>query len=404
MSSSKPIHDDTDQFKGFAYLSYVLDDTSRLSLMLSGAHSYFQIPNNPGQTAGTDPNGNPFPLGGTTFQSSNLNENQTEQNHYGVIAYQKILGDLNFQIAGFSRFSSVLFRPDSTGDLFFNGVASRVDRSIFANGVQGDASYDLNENRTGRGGFQATAQKAIVDTTTTVFAIDSGGNAVPPPFPIFDNNSKWGYLYGAYLQDEWKITSKWTVNFGGRVDVSDAFITESELEPRVNTIFKVTDKTTLHAGYAKYFTPPPLESISQTTLSKFANTSNAASNNQNDPVKSERSHYFDAGVTHTLILIGIGLDAYYKIAHNQLDDGQFGQALIVTPFNYEHGENYGVEFSATYTKNGFSAFGNFAYAQQKAHNIDSAQFNFDPGDLAYIKNHDIFTDHNQTFTGSFGVS
>src|SRR5213083_2708363 len=48
--SSDPIHDDTDQYKLFGYSSYIFDDTSRLVLLISGNHSDFQIPNNPGQT------------------------------------------------------------------------------------------------------------------------------------------------------------------------------------------------------------------------------------------------------------------------------------------------------------------------------------------------------------------
>src|SRR5438105_136576 len=47
--SSSPIHDDTDQEKLFGYLSYIFDDTSRVILLISGNHSDFQIPNNPGQ-------------------------------------------------------------------------------------------------------------------------------------------------------------------------------------------------------------------------------------------------------------------------------------------------------------------------------------------------------------------
>src|SRR5437868_7338002 len=48
--SSSPIHDDTDQFKQFAYVSYVIDDTSRFTLLAGDNHNDFQIPNNPGQT------------------------------------------------------------------------------------------------------------------------------------------------------------------------------------------------------------------------------------------------------------------------------------------------------------------------------------------------------------------
>jgi len=36
-----------------------------------------------------------------------------------------------------------------------------------------------------------------------------------------------------------------------------------------------------------------------------------------------------------------GVDGYYKHAHNQLDDGLFGQTLILSAFNYEKGEIYG---------------------------------------------------------------
>src|SRR5258708_22901020 len=48
--SSIPIHDDTDQFKEFAYLSYIIDVATRLTLLLTANHNDFQIPNHPRQT------------------------------------------------------------------------------------------------------------------------------------------------------------------------------------------------------------------------------------------------------------------------------------------------------------------------------------------------------------------
>src|SRR5438067_1203696 len=152
--SSDPIHDDTDQYKLFSYLSYIFDDTSRLTLLISGNHSDFQIPNNPGQIpAFTD-------VGRSTFDSSKLDENQTEQSSYAILTYQKKAGDLNFQASLFDRYSSILFWPDKVGDLIFNGVASRVDREILSNGLEFDASYKLNEQHTIRGGLLFTEQHA----------------------------------------------------------------------------------------------------------------------------------------------------------------------------------------------------------------------------------------------------
>src|SRR5262249_53728610 len=49
---------------------------------------------------------------------------------------------------------------------------------------------------------------------------------------------------------------------------------------------------------------------------------------QNDSVRAERSHYFDAGVTvKPLPGLTLGLDAYYRIVQNMLDFGlETGQA------------------------------------------------------------------------------
>jgi outer membrane receptor for Fe3+-dicitrate len=122
-------------------------------------------------------------------------------------------------------------------------------------------------------------------------------------------------------------------------------------------------------------------------------------------VQPERSHYFDAGVVQTVAPgLQVGLDAYYKIAKDLLDDGQFGPGLVLDAFNYAKGENYGVELSATYTNGNFKAYGNFAWAQQVATNIVSNQYLFSADELAYIANHYVFTDHDQTYTGSAGAS
>ncbi len=99
----------------------------------------------------------------------------------------------------------------------------------------------------------------------------------------------------------------------------------------------------------------------------------------------------------------MGVDGYYKTAQNQLDDGLFGQTLILSAFNYEKGRVYGVEFTTSYQTNGFSAYANIAYSVAQGENWDSAQFLFDPGDLAYVKNHWIYLDHDQTYSATAGA-
>ena len=58
--------------------------------------------------------------------------------------------------------------------------------------------------------------------------------------------------------------------------------------------------TRLHAGYARYFTPPPTELIDTKSIAKFENTTNALPSDANTAVSSERSHYFDIGVAQQL--------------------------------------------------------------------------------------------------------
>src|SRR5437016_8486747 len=398
--SSSPIHDDTDQYKFFGYFSDIIDETSRVTLLVSGNHSDFQIPNNPGQTPAFTVNGR------STFDSAKLDENQSEDSAYEILTYQKKAGDLNFQASIFNRYSSILFRPDDVGDLIFNGVASRVDRAILSNGVEFDSSYKLNDEHTLRAGFIFTEQHATIDTATLVFPIDASGNQTSTtPIRIVDNHDKYGYFYGFYLQDEWKPFEQLTINFGGRLDFVNAFADENQLSPRINVVYKPFAWTTLHAGYARYFTPPPLEAVPESTIAKFTGTTNESAITKDAPVTSERAHYFDVGVTQKITEgFNVGLDGFYKSSHSTLDEGQFGQALILSSFNYKRGEIYGGEFTTSYDHGPFSAYGNLGYEWARGTNVSSAQFLFDPDEFAFIKKNWVFLDHDQRFTGSAGIS
>ena len=63
-----------------------------------------------------------------------------------------------------------------------------------------------------------------------------------------------------------------------------------------------------------------------------------------------------------------------------------------------------MELTTTYENGPFSCYANLAIARQRAKGIESSQFNFSPDDLAYISNHFIHLDHDQTYTGSAGFA
>jgi outer membrane receptor protein involved in Fe transport len=400
--SRHPIHDRTDQGNFFSYTSTVLDPTTRFATIFGNTTNHFQIPNNPGQSFFGNDNGNiTSAFGVSNFDSAALNERQVEQNTFGVMALQKSMGQFDGQIAAFTRYSTLHFKPDVVGDLLFNGISSDVYRRSFANGLQGDAAYRLNDSHTLRAGFTATVESTRNASSSTVLP----DTLVDMPFTIPDGSGKTGGVAGVYVQDEWRITDKLTLNTGARFDQMWQYIDANQLSPRVNLIYKPIAGTTFHAGYARYFTPPQQAIAAPVNVAAFVGTSAAPDTTQQTPVQPERSHYFDAGVVHAVTPnLQVSVDAYYKRAKNLLDDGQFGAGLILSGFNYARAENKGIELGATYKEGNFSAYANAAFARQVGKSISSNQFLFGADELAYIADHYVFTDHAQKITGSAGAS
>ncbi len=398
MPTPDPIHDQTYQEKFFGYVSTLLGDSNRLTFMTGAAVSQFQIPN----VVGMQPLGD---YGGTTFNSANLNENEFDNYLFNIVALQTKGENFDTQISVFTRSTTVHFIPDVYGDLVFNDVASDVTRQSFLGGAQFDGSYRLNDAHTLRGGFGVTAEQTNVDNFSVVLPLDASGAPLPYPFALNDYNAKLGWNLGGYVQDEWKITDALTLNAGLRFDQLYQFVSANQFSPRLALVYKLFADTTLHAGYARYFTPPMQAQATPTNLALFNNTTLQPGINADSPVLPERSHYFDVGVDQKIgPNVVIGGDAFLKLATDQLDDGQFGQAVVLTQFNYARGYSEGLEFKAKYNNEGFSAYANFSTIRTKAEDVVSNQYLIDPDEFAYISNHYIFTDDAQLITASAGSS
>lgn len=413
-SSGAPLHDRTDQLRAFGYFSYRLDTTSRITLLLSAAGGDFQIPNTPGIAPQYVSVGGPRP------DSTAVDEHQKEQNYYAVLSYQKSTDKLSIQLSGFVRETGIHFTPDAAQDLLFGGIAAGVRNSDLANGLQADGSYELTDHHTFRGGLLANYDTERLSTSAQVFpaaapfapapsSLDLPG-ATPQsgfdPMPVNARSGNEGWTAGFYLQDEWRLTDRLTLNYGARYDLFDvSFDDERQLSPRANLVWQIDDIDTFHAGYARYFMPPTLQYLPYSAAKPFEFTTGAPYNSRDDPQRCERDHYFDLGVSRR-ILPGwqVTFDSYCKLARNLLDDGQFGNAVILNNFNYTDGTIYGAEVSSTYNKGSWSLYGNFSYVQTWARNIDSAQFEFPNNELAYVSTHWIQLDHQGRFAGSGGVS
>jgi len=399
--SSNPLHDHTHQHHAFGYIEDVLDAENRIGAGAGTSVGSFQIPNLRGQqpSLGLSVNGQ------SNYLSDNLDENQREITHFGFLSYQHSAGPLDWQTSVMGRYSSLTFRPDELGDLLYNGIAQDAYKRNTALALQSDASYKLDAQHTIRGGLFLQRDLSLSRTTSQVLPVDDAGNAGTTPESITDNSGKVELIGSLYLQDEWQLLPSLTINYGARFDHYDAFSRGNQLSPRLNMVWKATSSTTVHGGYSRYFSPPPFELVGSEDVTKFANTTAATELTQADTPQAERANYFDLGVDQVLAPgLTAGVDGYYKRSKNLIDEGQFGAPIILTPFNYARGKQYGLEFKLNYAGRDLSAYANLAFQGARGEAINSAQFNFGPDELAYISNHYIHLDHEQAITGSAGIS
>jgi outer membrane receptor protein involved in Fe transport len=413
--SKGAIHDHTQQEKFFTYVSTVLPNNARWTMITGAADGHYQIPNNPGQTP-------QFCTPSTcSFNSALLNEQQLEQNYYGVLTFQQSTGFADYQLSYFTRYSSLHYTPDLVGDLIFNGIATGVTRTSFLNGIQADGAFRIAADHTLRAGMVLSAEQTRVSNAAAVLLSGAAGpshsqladlstaTGVAAPTQLLDREDKLGFIAGVYIQDEWRMTNQLTINAGLRIDQMWQYVDANQVSPRIAAVYKPLDGTVFHAGYARNFTPP-LQAVGAPANYLLFNPTVAAAEVTAAITRiavslPERSQVFDAGVTQVLAPgLEAGLSAYYKIAKDLIDDGQFGQAYVLTSFNYAHGENEGVELKVKYSNDGVLVYGNLAYARQAATQFVSNQYLISMDSYLFALDHFIPTDHSQTLTASAGIS
>ena len=411
--SSDPLHDHTTQGHAFAYLEDIIDSNDRASLIMGLSDDEFQIPNqrNLQPSLGLDVNGQ------TNYLSDNLNERQHELAEYAIASWQHSEGAFNWQTSLSARYTSLHFAPDWAGDLLYNGIAQDAFKNDTAIGWQTDAAYQLGDAHTVRAGLYYQHDSARSDTTSQVLPIDPttgtqvcnvNGPNCNAPLTIIENGTQVQQIQSVYLQDEWKALTPLTINYGLRYDHYSAYSSGGQLSPRVNAVWEFPTDTTLHGGYSRYFTPPPFELVGAGTFTQFAGTTAVppGSVTKDSAPIAERANYYDLGVQQKLLdkTLTLGVDSYYEQAQHLIDEGQFGAPIILTPFNYRYGLIGGIEFTANYSINNFSAYFNSSWQAAHGKDVESAQFNFTQQQLDYIASNYIHLDHEGRVAASSGVS
>jgi outer membrane receptor protein involved in Fe transport len=157
---------------------------------------------------------------------------------------------------------------------------------------------------------------------------------------------------------------------------------------------------------SRYFTPPMQAQATQNNLALFQNTVQQPVIPFDDPVRPERATYLDVGIDQKVTpSLALGIDAYYKRSTDTLDDGQFGQAVVLDQFNYAHGFSRGAEFKLNYYQGGFRAYGNVSHEITMVKDVVSNQYLIgDPVELAYLASTYTYASDAQTVSASAGTS
>jgi outer membrane receptor protein involved in Fe transport len=184
------------------------------------------------------------------------------------------------------------------------------------------------------------------------------------------------------------------------------FVSANQLSPRIALAYRPVETMSLHAGVSRYFTPPMQAQSTPNDLALFQNTTQQPAISLDDRVRPERATYFDVGVDQKLLpALSLGLDAYYKRSTATIDDGQFGQAVVLNEFNYARGFSRGAELKIAYDQGGIRAYANLSHEVTMVEEVVSNQYLIgDPVELAYLANRYTYASDAQTISASAGTS
>jgi outer membrane receptor protein involved in Fe transport len=230
--------------------------------------------------------------------------------------------------------------------------------------------------------------------------------------PFLVDTSATGKRYSAYVQDELTFGGL-TLSGGVRFDLYDLLSKESDVSPRLNAIYRVSDDLVLRASYNRMFMQAPIENILVSSSAAARALVDSAQGNIPTAVTSERSHVFEVGAGYKLNdFVSLDITGYGKLIDDMIVKVELGNSGVIFPANIRQGIVGGGELEVLLRNwNNFSGRLAFTTTVSKGVVPDNGESPFAAGlvigeEGANYKNpwsgEDMFnTEHNQLLTAAF---
>ncbi len=408
---------------------YTSSTRDKFTLTMSTAPANTQVANRTGLPDKYAPYGQGFGFGGALSRSQAALEgiasqeadgqdiNQRDSNNFGILQWRHTFnptttgllsfglqsGKLNVtnnnpavNLSALPNDNSIEFNPNVTRD------AKHTQGEGSLTKLSGDhtlkTGFVLDEQR-GNESYQLTPASQLA--TDALFAnaptllpagapvLDGGGKPVldangNPEYAITPgatsptvNINRNGYYRAAYVQDTWKVTRKFTANYGLRFDAFKQTpnigtgVSATQLSPRVNLSYALQPTLIARLSYNRLFTQPPL----------------AEGATPGDSILPARTNLYE-GSLEKEIRAGqtVKIGYYYKQQANAIDVALLipgSQIGIYRAVNLKREAVHGFELSYDFTPRnniGPNAFLAYTYSTAKFNNDDGLGWQFNDHD------------------------
>jgi outer membrane receptor for ferrienterochelin and colicin len=303
--SSSVIHDLASGVGGFGSLIYNATPSDQLRFVMSLRKDHYQIPNTPeGQAAG-------------------FRDLDRESDAFANVSWVHTFSPATtLRVSPFYHFNRADF-AGWPGD----PIVTNDNRASSYFGLQGTLSAVAGRHNA-RGGFQVLGQR-----DHTRFGLQSGN------LSLSQQQNASGNAEVLFLEDEFRPASWLTLNGGLRLTRFAGLLTEHQADPRVGAAILIPRlHWVLRGYYARYYQPPPLDTVSGPLLELAVQEGFGFL-----PLHGERDEQHDLGLTVPWRGWNLDIDNFRTGARNFFDHDVLGNSNLFLPLTIQEARLRGWE-------------------------------------------------------------